>query len=217
MFGQLKYQAQFDYFDYVNPQAPKLGTVRQGAFGTYDNFNVVIAGLKGNLASGIDSIYDTLLAPSLDEISAEYGLIAEAVSLPPDLSPVTFRLRPQAQWHDGRPITASDVIFSFHAFKIHNPRYSDYYRQVSTAVAIGPRAVTFIFETPGIRELPLIIGQLTILPKHWWESPANRADRVALPTPRWSRRSGQGLIASTPSSPATRSITPASTLTGAGT
>ncbi len=171
LFGDLKYPAQFALFDYVNPRAPKEGTVRQGALGTYDNFNLVVAGLKGNLATGISLINETLLTPSLDEISAEYGLIAEAVSCPPDCSSVTFRLRPQARWHDGKQVSADDVIFSFESFKAHNPRVSAYYRHVRGAEVTGEREVTFKFDGPGVRELPLILGQLTILPKHWWEAP----------------------------------------------
>ncbi len=96
-FGKLKYPAHFAHFDYVNPRAPKFGAVRQGAFGTYDNFNMVVAGWKGNLVGGIDLIHETLLTPALDEVSAEYGLIAEAVSYAPDFSAVAFRLRPQAR------------------------------------------------------------------------------------------------------------------------
>jgi microcin C transport system substrate-binding protein len=168
LFGQLKYAPRFSQFDYVNPNSPKLGTVRQGAFGTYDNFNPVVAGWKGNLAAGTDLIHETLLTPALDEVSAEYGLIAEAVSFAPDLSSVTFRLRRQARWHDGRPITPDDVIFSFEAFKAHNPQLSAYYRRVRKAEATGEREVTFTSEGTGNRELPLILGQLTILPKHWW-------------------------------------------------
>ena len=169
LFGQLKYPAQFVHFDYVNPQAPKIGAVRQGAFGTYDNFNLVVAGLKGDLAAGIDLTHESLLAPSLDEISAGYGLIAEAVRHPPDFSSVSFQLRPKARWHDGRPITPDDVIFSFQSFKTRNPQFSTYYRHVRKAEATGEREVTFTFDAPGNRELPLIVGQLVIVPKHWWE------------------------------------------------
>lgn len=169
LFEQLKYSARFAHFDYVNPQAPKLGTVRQGVFGTYDNFNSVVAGLKGNLVAGIDLIHETLLTPSLDEVSAEYGLIAEAVSYPSDFSSVVFRLRPRSRWHDGQPITPDDVIFSFESFKAHSPQLSAYYRRVRKAEATGEREVTFTFDGPGNRELPLIVGQLTVLPKHWWD------------------------------------------------
>ena len=168
LYEKLKYPAQFPHFDYVNPQAPKTGTVRQGAFGTFDNFNVVIAGLKGDLAAGIDLIYETLLTPSLDEVSAEYGLIAESVAYPPDFSSVSFRLRSAAKWHDGAPITPEDVVFSFLAFKKNNPQLSIYYRRVRDAEVTGDGEVTFMFDGPGNRELPLIVGRLTILPKHWW-------------------------------------------------
>ena len=82
------------------------------AFGTFDNFNMVVAGVKGSLAAGIDLIYDTLMVPALDEVSTEYGLLAEAVSHPEDHSSVTYRLRANAKWHDGKPVTAEDVIFS---------------------------------------------------------------------------------------------------------
>jgi microcin C transport system substrate-binding protein len=176
VFGQLKYPAQFAHFDYVNPQAPKLGKARQGAFGTYDNFNRVIAGLKGSLAAGIDLIHETLLTPSLDEISADYGLIAEAISVASDLSSVSFRLRSQARWHDGKPITTDDVIFSFTAFKTHSPQFSVYYRHVRKAAVTGTNEVTFTFDIPGNRELPLIVGQLTILPRHWWQ-PGGKSGR----------------------------------------
>jgi microcin C transport system substrate-binding protein len=170
LYGELKYPPRFAHFAYVNPNAPKTGTVRQSAFGTYDNFNIVVAGLKGRLAAGIDLIYETLLTPSLDEVSSEYGLIAEAVRHPPDFSSVTYRLRPRAKWHDGRLITPEDVIFSFNAFKTHNPRFAAYFRHVTTAERTGENQVTFVFDSAGNRELPQVVGELTILPKHWWES-----------------------------------------------
>jgi microcin C transport system substrate-binding protein len=168
LFGDLKYPAEFVHFDYVNPQAPRGGAVRQSASGTYDNFNVVVAGLKGDLAAGIDLVFETLLTPSLDEPSAEYGLLAEAASYPPDFSSVTYRLRREARWHDGKPITPEDVIFSFDAFKQNNPQLSTYYRRVMKAERTGDRDVTFTFAAPFSRELPQIVGQLTILPQHWW-------------------------------------------------
>ena len=168
LYVRPKYPPQFAHFDYVNPLAPKTGTVRQGAFGTFDNFNVAVAGFKGDLAAGIDLIHETLLTPSLDEVSAEYGLIAESVAYPQDFSSVSFRLRPAAKWHDGVPITPEDVIFSFLAFKKNNPQLSIYYGRVRDAEVTGDGEVTFTFDGPGNRELPLIVGQLTIVPKHWW-------------------------------------------------
>jgi microcin C transport system substrate-binding protein len=170
LFGELKYPPRFAHFDYVNPNAPKAGIVRQSAFGTYDNFNAVVAELKGQLAVGIDLINETLLTPALDEVSSEYGLLAEAVRHPPDFSSVTYRLRPEAKWHDGQPITLEDVIFSFDAFKTHNPRFAAYFRHVIKAEQTGENEITFAFDSAGNRELPQVVGGLTILPKHWWES-----------------------------------------------
>ena len=123
-FGDLKYPPGFPQFDYVDANAPKGGSVRESIIGTFDNFNMVPAGVKGNIAAGIELIHDTLLLPSLDESSSEYGLLAEALSYPPDFSSVSYRLHPHARWHDGMPITAEDVVFSFYAFKHSNPQLS---------------------------------------------------------------------------------------------
>jgi microcin C transport system substrate-binding protein len=169
LFGELKYPADFKHFDYVNPSAPKGGAVRQSAFGTFDNFNMVVSGVKGNLAAGIDLLYDTLMVGALDEVSTEYGLLAEAVSHPEDHSSVTYRLRANARWHDGRPVTPDDVIFSLEAFKKNHPQLSAYYRHVVKAEKRGDREIVFTFDSPGNRELPQIVGQLSVLPKHWWE------------------------------------------------
>lgn len=169
LFDQVKYPAGFKHFDYVNPNAPKGGTVRQITFGTFDNFNPVVSGVKGQIATGIEMIYDTLMTPSLDEVSTEYGLLAEAVSYPDDFSSATFRLRPEAKWHDGKPVTPEDVIFSIEAFKKHSPMYSSYYRHVVKAEKTGEREVTFTIDAPGNREMPNILGQLNVMPKHWWE------------------------------------------------
>ena len=169
LFGNLRYQPGFKNFDYVNPAAPKTGVVRLGTFGTYDNFNPVIAGLKGNIAAGVGTIFEGLITPALDEVATEYGLIAEAVSYPDDFSQAVYRLRPEARWHDGKPITAEDVIFSFEAFKTNNPQTSAYYRHVTKVEQTGDREVTFRFDAPGNRELPQIVGQLQVMAKHWWE------------------------------------------------
>ena len=169
LFGDLKYPAGFKHYDYVNPNAPKGGTVRQIAFGTFDNFNLVVSGVKGSLAGGVDLLLDTLMTSSMDEVSAEYGLLAESVSHPADFSTVTYRLRAGAKWHDGKPVTPEDVIFSFEAFKKHHPQLSAYYRHVTRAERSGERDIVFTFDAPGNRELPQIVGQLNVLPKHWWE------------------------------------------------
>ncbi len=170
LFGDLRYPPGFEHFDYVNPTAPKGGAVRQIAIGgTYDNFNVAVAGVKGVIASGIGEIFDTLMVPALDEVSTEYGLVADAVSHPADFSSVVYRLRRAARWHDGNPVTPEDLIFSFEAFKKYNPQLSAYYRHVVKAEKTGEYEVTFTFDAPGNRELPQIVGQINVLPKHWWE------------------------------------------------
>jgi microcin C transport system substrate-binding protein len=169
LFGSVKYPADFKRFDYVNPDAPKSGIARQIAIGTFDNFNPTVAGVKGTIAAAVGLIYESLMTPSEDEVSTEYGALAELVSHPEDFSSVTYRLRPQAKWHDGVPVTPDDVIFSLDSFKKYHPQYSAYYRHVVKAEKVGERDVKFTFDAPGNRELPQIVGQLTVLPKHWWE------------------------------------------------
>ena len=168
-FGELKYPAGFKQFDYVNPNAPRGGSASQIALGTFDNFNTVVTGVKGTLVQGIDLIYETLLVPALDEVSSTYGLLAGAVSFPDDFSSATFRLRAEAIWQDGNPVTPDDVIFSFNAFKKISPQAGANYRHVIKAEKTGDREVTFAFDTKGNHELPQVVGQLTVLPKHWWE------------------------------------------------
>src|ERR1700704_4557413 len=169
LFGQLKYPPGFKHFDYVNPRAPKGGAVRMVAFGTFDNFNEVVSGLKGSIAMGVGMTSDTLTVSSLDEVSTDYGLIAESVSHPPDFASASFRLRPAARYHDGKPVTVDDVIFSMEAFKKYSPMMAAYYRHVVKVEQTGEREVTFVFDAPGNREMPVILGQLNVLPKHWWE------------------------------------------------
>jgi microcin C transport system substrate-binding protein len=168
LFGELKYPADFKHFEYVNTNAPKCGTVRLIALGTFDNFNIVVSGVKGVLAVGVDFIYDRLSVPSLDEAGSEYGLLAEAISCAADFSSASYRLRADAKWNDGVPVTSEDVIFSFEAFRKYSPRHSDYYRHVVSVEKTGDRDLSFTFDEPGNRELPQIVGGLVVLPKHWW-------------------------------------------------
>jgi microcin C transport system substrate-binding protein len=172
MMGEPKYPAGFAHFDYVNPDAPKGGLVRFGAQGTFDNFNMAVSGVKGELAAGLGLIYETLMTGALDEVMTEYGLLAEAARHPEDFSSVTYRLNAQARWHDGNPVTPEDVIFSLDTFKRQSPLFAFYYKNVVKAEKTGEREVTFTFNEKGNRELPQIVGQLTILPKHWWEGTA---------------------------------------------
>ncbi|MEJ8570864.1 extracellular solute-binding protein [Microbaculum marinum] len=167
LFGDLKYPAGFTHFDYANPDAPKGGTFRQSAIGTFDTLNPF--NIKGAPAAGSGLVYESLMTNSLDEPSSEYGLIAESMKYPDDFSSVTFRLRPEARWHDGEPITVEDVIWSLETLKKSHPQYNYYYHNVVSAEKTGEREVTFTFDQSGNRELPQITGQLFVLPKHYWE------------------------------------------------
>ena len=164
-----KYPADFKYFDYVNPDAPKGGTFRQSSFGGFDSLNPFIN--KGVPADDITLIYDTLARQSLDEPFTEYGLVASGIEKAPDNSWVRFYLRPEARFHDGHPMRADDVVFSFQTLmKSGAPLYRGYYADVDEVVAEDPLRVLFKFKHSNNRELPLILGQLPVLPKHWWES-----------------------------------------------
>jgi microcin C transport system substrate-binding protein len=169
LFGDVKYPADFKRFDYVNPDAPKGGIARLISLGTFDNFNIAVAGIKGNLAPAATQIYETLMTKSQDEVVTEYGLIAESAAHPDDFTWVIYRLRKEARWHDGKPISAEDVIFTFDTLKKLSPFYAAYYRHVVKAEKSGERDVKFTFDGPGNRELPTIVGEIPVLPKHWWE------------------------------------------------
>lgn len=163
----LKYPADFPHLDYVNPNAPKGGTVRRYTTGTFDTFNPYT--IKGTPATGVGLVYETLMTSPLDEISAEYGLIAETVEVPDDLSYVTYTLRPQARFQDGTPVTADDVVWTFQTLKEKGrPFYRFYYKNITQAVKLGEHRVRFDFTGPPNRELPQITGQLPVLSKKWW-------------------------------------------------
>lgn len=169
MHGDLKYPPNFSHFDYVNPDAPKGGTVKLADIGSFDSLNAFI--VKGEKAAGLSQIYDTLMASSADEPFSMYGLLAESIDMPEDRSWVAFTLRPQARWHDGKPITVDDVIFSFETLRDKGPPgFRLYYAGVDTVAATGPRTVKFTFKPDKNRELPLILGQFSVIPKHWWAS-----------------------------------------------
>lgn len=176
--------AKFAHLPYVNPQAPKGGTLRLAALGAYDSFNDQI--IKGEPAPGVELTYQTLMTPSLDEadISSEYGLLAQETKFPDDFSSVSFRLNPKAKWHDGVPVSVDDVIWSFTKLKELNPLYNFYFANVTKGEMSGVNEVTFTFDVKNNRELPRIMGQLPIFAKHWWEGKdANGKQRnIAEPT-----------------------------------
>ncbi|QQR39762.1 extracellular solute-binding protein [Devosia rhizoryzae] len=165
--GTPKYPAGFERFDYVNPDAPKAGTLRLSARGSFDTFNPILP--KGQVASGIGLIYETLMTPSLDEVNVSYGLIAQDMMIAPDYTSVSFRINPEARWQDGEPVTAEDVVWSFQKLMEVNPDNVQYYGDVTGAEVSEPGVVTFSFKSGENRELPDILGQLLVLPQHWWE------------------------------------------------
>ncbi len=166
LFGSVKYEKGFERFDYVNPEAPKGGKLRYGAIGSFDTLNPYI--VKGRPAAGIQLIYDTLMTLSLDEPSSEYGLIAESVTYPEDFSSVTFTLNARATFQDGTRIKPEDVVWTFETLKANHPFYNAYYADVVKAEKLSPLEVKFTFAVSGNRELPQIVSQLPVLPKHYW-------------------------------------------------
>lgn len=163
-----KYPANFQSFEYVAPNAPKGGTLRLSGNGGFDSLNPFIA--KGTSADQLSLIYDTLMVQSLDEPNTKYGLIAEKVDKAPDSSWVRFYLRKEAKFHDGHPITAEDVAYTFNLIrKEGHPFYRQYYADVDKVIIENKHQVLFTFKVKNNRELPMIVGDIAILPKHYWQ------------------------------------------------
>ena len=167
MHGTPKYANNFEYLDYVNPDAPKGGTVKFGSYGSFDNLNRVA--FKGSKAAGLGYINDTLMRRVWDEAFSLYGLIAEKVELPEDRSSITFYLNLNATFHDGSPITRDDVLFSLETFQTKGtPNQKKTYGKVIKTELIGDNGIKMIFENNEDKELPLIIaGFLPIIPKNF--------------------------------------------------
>jgi microcin C transport system substrate-binding protein len=167
LFGDLKYKPDFPHFDYVNPDAPKGGSVKFAAIGTYNTLNPFQ--LVGNKEGAEGQIFDTLMTASFDEPASSYGLIAQSVEVAPDKSSVTYTLRPEARFHDGSKITPDDVVWTFDTLKSKgHPRYKLYYADVLKAEKLGDNTVKFTFRGGGNRELPSIVGEMPVLSKAAW-------------------------------------------------
>ncbi len=180
MHGDLKYGPDSKHFEYVNPDAPKGGEIRLSALGTFDNFNGFI--IRGNAAAGLGLLYMPLSIQSDDEPFSEYGQLAERIETPEDRSWVAFTLRKEARWSDGKPITADDVIFTLDILREKGlPFFRSYYGSVDKAEKVSEHEVKFTFKGETNLELPLIIGQMPVLPKHYWEG--KEFDRTTLEQP----------------------------------
>lgn len=166
LVGEPQYPPDFAHFDYVNVDAPKGGTLRLSETGSFDTLNPILP--KGEAATGLGLVYESLTTSSLDEISADYGLLAEALRYPDDYAWVEYRLREGARWHDGEPVTADDVVWSFNQLVELNPTQRFYYQHVVGAEAVDARTVRFTFDELNNKELPHIVGQVLVMPEHWW-------------------------------------------------
>lgn len=164
-----KYGEDFKNFDYVNPDAPKGGTLKMAGFGTYDSFNAFA--IKGRSAMGIGYLYDSLMTSSDDEPSVSYCLIAESLEYEEDYSRVIFNIRKEAKFHDGHPLRAEDVVFSFNELIKVNPFYKNYFKLVENVEELSPLRVKFNFKKgQSNKEMPVVVGGLHVLPKHYWET-----------------------------------------------
>ena len=181
LFGTTKYVAEFPHFDYVNPNAPKGGKITLNGFGHFDSFNPFI--IKGRPAEKLHLMYDTLTVPALDEYGTQYGLLAQDISYPEDISSATFTLNSKARFHDGVPVKPEDVIWSFQQLVKNHPFYRTYYANVKTVEKLSSHAIRFIFTKKYDRELPQIVGQFPILPKHYWTRKNRDISKTTLEPP----------------------------------
>jgi len=175
LVGEPRYGEDMAHFDYVNPDAPKGGRARLASVGTFDSFNPFI--VKGSAGAGFNIfgglIYDPLMVSSFDEDSTSYGHLVEWMEWPKDYSFVVFKIRDEARWHDGEPVRPEDVIFSLEQVTTKGrPFYKAYYENVEKAEALPGNLLRFTFDQSDNRELPHIMAQVPVLPKHWWEGRA---------------------------------------------
>jgi len=184
----------FERYSYVNPEAPKGGTLNSAVFGTFDSFNPFI--VRGTPAAGLTyfggMLWETLMQQSPEDPGTSHPLIAEAFKYPDDYSSATYRLNPNARWHDGTPITVEDVVWSFNMLKEISPQHNRYFANVTEAVALSDSEVEFRFDQGGNRELPHIMGDLPVLPKHWWEGTDSQGRKRDLRNPTLEAPLGSG-------------------------
>ncbi|MGI9282992.1 MAG: extracellular solute-binding protein [Endozoicomonas sp.] len=168
LYGEPKYNKGFKHFDYANPDAPKGGELRQAVIGQFDSITPYVD--RGSAAAGSHLLYDTLLQRSWDEPLSKYGLIAEWIELDPENRWAAFHINPKAHFNDGHKVTASDVKFTFDLLREKGSTfYRHFYSDIEKAEVTAPLRVLFTFKNNKNRELPLILGQMPILPEHFWK------------------------------------------------
>ncbi len=194
LIGESKYAGGFERYEHVNPDAPKGGTLNTVTSGTFDSFNPFV--VRGTPAAGFSQagglLWDTLMEQSIDEPGTSHPLVAEAFRYPYDYSSATYRLNPAARWHDGEPIEADDVVWTFDKLKEISPFFNRYFANVTGAKAVGERDVLFTFDQTGNRELPLILGDMPVLPRHWWEGTDERGGTRDITRPTLEPPLGSG-------------------------
>jgi microcin C transport system substrate-binding protein len=167
LLGKLSLPPDFKHLPYANPDAPKGGEVALSAVGTFDSFNPFI--VRGSAANEVWRVWDSLTKANVDEAETEYGLLAKVIELPPDRMGVAFELRPEAKFNDGTPVTAEDVAWTFNTLREKGrPFFRQYYADITSVTVESPLRVVFHFKSNTNHELPLILGQMQVLPKHWW-------------------------------------------------
>ncbi len=187
MHGEVKYGPDFQHLEYVNPDAPKGGTYHSHVIGSFDSLNPFI--VKGSPAAGFtylgqNLIYEPLMTQTYDEPFSQYGIIAETIEIPEDNSWVAFNIRQEARWHDGRPITARDVKWTFHTLMEHgSPFFKAYYADVEEVIVETPQKIVFTFTHEGNAELPMILSQIPVLPKHYWTEEGRDISATTLEPP----------------------------------
>jgi len=182
LFGEPKYGPDFEHLDYVNPDAPKGGVLRQAATGTFDSLNPFL--ITGQPAAGLSLTYDTLMQRVWDEPFSLYGLVAESVTLSDDRRTMTFRLNPGARFHDGQPMTAEDVRFSLETFREDGrPNARRTYSFIARVETPDPLTVIFHIKPDAERELPLVLAMLPVLPAHYWRAPGHDFSQTTLTPP----------------------------------
>jgi len=190
MHGEVKYGPNYTHFDYANPNAPKGGTLKLSALGSFDSLNPYI--VKGSPAAGLtflgsNLVFESLMEQSNDEPFTMYGLLAETIELPEDRSWVAFNLRPEAKWADGSPVTAKDVVWSFNTLmEKGTPFFKAYYGDVKNVTATSPSRVKFTFLHNGNAELPLILSQMPVLPETYWSGESHDFSKTTLSPPMGS-------------------------------